>query len=356
MSVAGGRHDGITSAATPGAPMRDHVVGDKLDQYELVELLARSGMASIFKAVDSATGGLVALKIPHVQFESDVTFFERFSREEEICRRLDHPAIVRVLTPHEKSRVYIAMEYVEGTSVRAMVGRGRPLLTEQALYIARQTCDALAYLHAQGVVHRDIKPENVLVTPGGQLKILDFGIALLESARRLTWMGLSATLGTPDYMAPEQVRSRRGDARTDVYGLGTMLYEMLTGHLPYDAPDARALLRVKLRGAPKPPRLFAPAIDPALEAIILRAIARSPRDRYQDPSAMLYDLRDPSEVRAHGTEEQPALAPRGSVRVSRRLALSLAFAAILACLGSLVWLTDRHTSRSESSTAVARRG
>jgi serine/threonine protein kinase len=337
--------------------MRDLVVGDRLDQYELVDLLARSGMASIFKAVDTTTGGLVALKIPHIQFESDVAFSERFSREEEICRRLDHPNIVKVLTPPEKSRVYIALEYVEGTSVRAMMRRGRPLPTDQALYIARQTCDALAYLHSQGVVHRDIKPENVLLTPSGQLKVLDFGIALLESARRLTWMGLSATLGTPDYMAPEQVRGRRGDARTDVYGLGTMLYEMLTGNLPYDAPDARAILRAKVRGAPKPPRHFAPDIDPALEAIILKAIARSPNDRYQDPAAMLYDLRNPSEVQAHGAEGEPDLTPGSRARVPpRRLGLSLAFAAMLAGLGSLVWLTNHHSPRSESVTAVARRG
>jgi serine/threonine protein kinase len=344
--------------------MRDLVVGDSLDQYELVELLARSGMASIFKAVDTATGGFVALKVPHIQFESDIAFSERFSREEEICRRLDHPNIVKVLTPRgEKSRVYIALEFVEGTSVRAMMQRGRPLPTDQALYIARQTCDALAYLHRQGVVHRDIKPENVLLTPGGQLKILDFGIALLESARRLTWMGLSATLGTPDYMAPEQVRGRRGDARTDVYGLGTMLYEMLTGHLPYDAPDARAILRAKVRSAPKPPRHFAPDLDPVLEAIILRAIARSPRDRYQDPATMLYDLRNPSEVQLQAPEEKPALTPGSTARVPRRLGrlgLSLAFAAILAGLGSLVWLTDHQSDHrsagAESQAAVARRG
>ncbi len=205
------------------------------------------------------------------------------------------------------------------------------------------------------MVHRDIKPENVLLTPSGQLKVLDFGIALLESARRLTWMGLSATLGTPDYMAPEQVRGRRGDARTDVYGLGTMLYEMLTCNLPYDAPDARALLRAKLRSAPKPPRHFAPDIDPALEAIILRAIAPLPRDRYPSPTAMLYDLRNPAEVQARA-RDLPTHAPGGKVRVSRRLGLALGFAAVLAGLGSLAWLTDHYSARTESPTAVARRG
>ena len=182
--------------------MRDPAVGDRIDQYLLTELLARSGMASIFKATDTESGQPVALKIPHVQFESDVVFSERFRREDETGQTLSHPNVVRILKPREKTGVYLAMEYVEGRSLRAMMDGKTPLPRDRALDVAAQVLDALAYLHDQGVVHRDIKPENILVTPSGQVKILDFGIALFTAERRLTWTGLSHTVGTPDYMAP----------------------------------------------------------------------------------------------------------------------------------------------------------
>ncbi|MGH7907710.1 MAG: serine/threonine-protein kinase, partial [Candidatus Binataceae bacterium] len=196
--------------------MREVSVGDNLDQYEITELIARSGMASIFKAVDRLGGATVAIKVPYLQFESDVVFYDRFRREEELGRRLDHPNIIKVLAPRRKSRMYIAMEYFDGVSLRALMRDG-PLKTERALDVARQLCEALVYMHGQGVVHRDLKPDNVLVNAAGHVKIMDFGIALDSSARRLTWSGLSATLGTPDYMAPEQISGRRGDARTDIY-------------------------------------------------------------------------------------------------------------------------------------------
>src|SRR5262249_53760052 len=157
---------------------------------------------------------------------------ERFRREEDLGQRLDHPFVVKFLRPRRKSRMYIAMELVEGTSLRALLQREKTVPVQRALDIAAKICEALVYLHDQRVVHRDLKPENVILLPDGSVKLLDFGIALDESARRLTWTGLSSTVGTPDYMAPEQVGGRRGDARTDVYALGTIAYEMLTGHMP----------------------------------------------------------------------------------------------------------------------------
>jgi len=259
--------------------MRDPVVGEKLDQYELLELLARSGMASIFKAKDGFSGVTVALKVPHVQFEADIVFSQRFEREEKIMQGLDHPSVVRILKPRDKSRMYLAMEFVEGRSLRAMM-RGKPLPSEQALDLARQVCEALVYLESKGVVHRDLKPENVIVQPGGRVKIIDFGIAMAEASRRLTWGALSNAIGTPDYMAPEQIRGRRGDARTDVYALGMLLYEMLTGQLPWDGATPAALLRNKASEEPRLPSYHVPGFDPSLEAIILKAIEREPRFRY----------------------------------------------------------------------------
>ena len=173
--------------------MREVSVGENLDQYKLTEVIARSGMASIFKAIDQVDGSTVVIKVPYMQFESDVVFYGRFQREEEVGRRLNHPNIIKVLTPKRKSRMYIAMEYVEGLSLRGMMREPGGMPAEKALDIARQICEAMVYMHSQGVVHRDLKPENILVTTDGQIKIMDFGIALDESARRLTWSGLSST-------------------------------------------------------------------------------------------------------------------------------------------------------------------
>src|SRR6202171_1201450 len=223
--------------------MREVSVGENLDQYKLIEVIARSGMASIFKAIDQADGATVAIKVPYMQFESDVVFYGRFQREEEVGRRLNHPNIIKVLTPKRKSRMYIAMEYVEGLSLRAAMREPGGMPTEKALEIARQVCDAMVYMHSQGVVHRDLKPENVLVTAEGRVKIMDFGIALDESARRLTWSGLSTTIGTPAYIAPAPVSGSHGDARTDVYALGTMLFEMLTGELPFAGTNVYSMMR-----------------------------------------------------------------------------------------------------------------
>src|SRR5665213_1120854 len=139
--------------------MRDIDVGEKLDQYELLDLIARSGMASIFKGRDSLTGEIVAVKVPYMQFESDVIFYARFQREEAIGQRLDHPNIVKVLTPVSKSRMYLVMEYVEGTSLRDIITNNAPVEIDQTLDVARQICSAIVYLHGQGEVHRDLKPE-----------------------------------------------------------------------------------------------------------------------------------------------------------------------------------------------------
>jgi len=324
--------------------MRDLIAGDRLDQYELSELLARSGMASIFKAIDQRSGSLVALKVPHMQFESDVAFYQRFNREEQIGQKLDHPNIVRVLAPEKKSRMYLVMEYAEGQSLRAILSAKRRLPVDEAMEIARQICRALVYMHAQGIVHRDLKPDNVILDEKKRVKLLDFGISMDESARRLTWFGLTPAIGTPDYMAPEQVRGKRGDERTDIYALGTMLYEMVTGELPYVAGNVHSMMQAKLNQEARPPRDVYSGIDPKIEEIILRAIERSPRERYPTATEMLIDLEHPELVtpRDRSSRKGPPLYER--LHFPRRLLMPLVLALVI---GGLAWLTVA-TGRSRS--------
>jgi serine/threonine-protein kinase len=322
--------------------MREVNVGDRLDQYELTELIARSGMASIFKGLDSVSGQIVAIKIPYLQFESDIVFYGRFQREEEVGRRLDHQNIIKVLTPQRKSRMYIAMEYVDGISLRALMRDKRPLPTEQALDIARQIGGALVYMHQQGVVHRDLKPENLLLTESGLVKIMDFGIALDESARRLTWSGLSSTIGTPDYMAPEQVSGRRGDVRTDIYSLGTILYEMLTAELPFSGESVYSVMRAKTKVDPQPPTRFRPDLDPHLEELILHAIERNPRNRYQSAAEMLNDLHDPARVRVTGRAKHLHPGSLTARRLKSAIWTAAFFVSLIGIFALLIWLANHY--------------
>jgi eukaryotic-like serine/threonine-protein kinase len=320
--------------------MREVNVGDTLDQYELTELIARSGMASIFRAIDRASGQTVAIKIPYEQFENDVIFRSRFQREEEIVRRLDHPNIIKDFTPRHKSRMYIAMEYVEGVSVREELAAEGAFSRDHAIDYARQICGALVYMHEQRVIHRDLKPENLLITTTGVVKIMDFGIALDELARRITWSGESSTIGTPDYMAPEQIAGGRGDVRSDIYALGIILYEMLTGKLPYEGDSVYSILRAKTLEDPEPPTHYLHELDTHLEEIILHAIERVPRRRYGSAAEIQHDLKNAAQVAITGRAS--ALHPRSrrSQKVRAVMWSAVLFLSMAMVVAFLIWLEN----------------
>jgi serine/threonine protein kinase len=261
-------------------------------------------MASIFRGTDLRTGRPVAIKIPHPDVESDPVFFDRFHREEEIGKELDHPGVMKVFTDDDRSRLYMVMEWVEGRLLRQILNEQKKLPPERAARIAIGICDALAYIHSHGVVHRDLKPENIMVDAADHIKLIDFGIAAKAGARRLTFAKLSQVMGTPEYISPEQIKGKRGDARSDVYALGVMLYEMLTGKTPFQGANPFAIMNDRLLNNPVPPREIDPEISPQLQEIIYRALERDPRNRYASAREFAQDLEHPDQV---GVAERPEL-------------------------------------------------
>jgi eukaryotic-like serine/threonine-protein kinase len=270
--------------------------GDILDHYRLEATVARSGMSTLYRATDLNTGRQVAIKVPHPEMEADPVLLERFEREQQIGQELDHRGIVKTFDGEARSRLYMVIEWVDGRLLRSILNEERKLPVERAVAITLGICDALDYMHKRGVVHRDLKPENIMVGPDDSIKLIDFGIAMKEDARRLTYTGNSPMLGTPDYIAPEQVKGQRGDQRSDIYALGVMLYEMLTGATPFSGPNPLAVMNERLIVDPKPARKLNPEISPELEEILFRALERDPRHRYATAAEMAWELEHQEQV------------------------------------------------------------
>ena len=270
--------------------------GEMLDHYRIDAAVARSAMSMLYKATDLKDGKQVAVKVPLPEMEADPVLFERFKREEEIGQLLDHPGVVKTFDGENRSRVYMVIEWVEGRLLRAILNEEKKLPVERAVKIALGICDALDYMHKRGIVHRDLKPENVMVGEDDAIKLIDFGIAMKEDARRLTFVNMSSTLGTPDYISPEQVKGQRGDQRSDVYAVGIMLYEMLTGQVPFAGPNPLAVMNERLLIDPPSPRALNKEISPELEEILYRALERDPRHRYSTAHEMIWDLEHQEQV------------------------------------------------------------
>ncbi len=311
------------------------------DRYAIDDIIARSGMATIFKARDVKSGQVVALKVPFMHLESDPNFYSRFKREQEIGTRLNHPYILHVEPDDGKrSRPYMVMEYLEGQTLGHLMRSVRPMPAADALKIASRICEALQYLHEHEVVHRDLKPDNVMICNDGSIRIMDFGIAKVEGGRRLTFGAFQPAMGTPDYMAPEQVKGKRGDPRTDIYSLGAILYEMVTGKVPYEGNTPLLIMNARLTGDPVAPRKINPDITPQVEEIILKAMDRDPTKRYPTALAMKQDLDRPDGVEVTGRAERlKAVEPwRGSFR---RMRLVI-YAVLIPVFAFLVWFLATH--------------
>jgi len=269
-------------------------IGDQFEQYQIQAHMAQGGMSDVYRAFDLVNRREVVIKIPDQSMLGDPAQFERFQRELDVMKTLDHPSILKGLGSGKFNRIpYLVTQFVDSGSLRSLIDSEAPIESEKVILIIRKIADGMAYCHKNNVIHRDLKPENILITTDGQPVIMDFGLALTKGSHRVTYSNLSATMGTPDYMSPEQVEGQRGDQRTDIYALGIIMYEMLTGKTPYTGDSNMAIMAQHLNGTA--PRLdkFNPSISLQLAALVATCLARNPNDRYKDMESLINILDHP---------------------------------------------------------------
>jgi serine/threonine-protein kinase len=269
-------------------PRVEQIVVD--NRYALARPLGGGGMAKVYLAHDEVLDRDVAIKLLREQYSDDEEFVERFKREAQSAAALTHPNIVSIFDRgrSEGGDYYIAMEYVPGGTLKERLVRDGALSPGVAAGVAEQIADALAAAHEKGVIHRDIKPQNVLVTRSGDVKVTDFGIARAASSSVVT--ATSVVLGTAGYMSPEQARGEPVGPASDLYSVGVVLYEMLTGNLPFEAESPFALAMQHVNQPPPSPRAANPEVPEALDAITMKLLAKDPKDRYQSANALAGDL------------------------------------------------------------------
>ncbi|TCC52919.1 Stk1 family PASTA domain-containing Ser/Thr kinase [Kribbella capetownensis] len=294
-------------------------------RYEEGEPLGRGGMADVRRGVDNRLGRAVAIKRLRVDLASDATFQARFRREAQSAASLNHPTIVSVYDTGEEpdpngsgvTIPYIVMELVTGKTLRDLIREGRKIMPERALEITSGVLEALDYSHRAGIVHRDIKPGNVMLTPQGQVKVMDFGIARAVADTSSTMTQTAAVIGTAQYLSPEQARGETVDARSDLYSTGCLLYELLTGRPPFVGESPVSVAYQHVREQPLPPSSFDPDIPPEVDAVVLKALAKSREERYQSASEMRQDIH-------RVLAGQQVTAPMASVAETRAIPATMA--------------------------------
>ncbi|MDQ3590462.1 MAG: protein kinase, partial [Actinomycetota bacterium] len=268
--------------------MQQTVLGDR---YTLLEVLGDGGMARVYLARDNVLDREVALKVLRDQYGYDEALVERFRREARNAASLNHPNIVQVYDQgrDDDGTYYIAMEYVPGGTLKDLMAKEGPLAPKEAAGIASRVAVALEVAHGRGIVHRDIKPQNVLLSASGEPKVADFGIARAASSKTMTETNL--ILGTAAYMSPEQVKGEPVGPASDLYSLGVVLYEMLTGRRPYEAEDPIATAMKHINDPAPHPREANPAVPEDVDALVVRLLAKAPEDRYASAAELAEDLR-----------------------------------------------------------------
>lgn len=268
----------------------DKYIGRVLDRrYEILEEVGNGGMAVVYKAKDFDTGAIVAVKILREEYLDNEEFCRRFRNESRAIALLNHPNIVKIFDVcNSPTLQYIVMEYIDGISLKDYIEQQHTVRVKEAVHFTTQILRALMQAHSKGIVHRDIKPQNIMLLSNGQIKVTDFGIARLSNSRTSTIT--DKAIGSVHYIAPEQARGANTDARADLYSVGVMLYEMLTGRLPFEASSAVSVAVMQLQADPKMPREINPNIPVGLEEITMQAMQKDPAKRYQSAAEMLEDI------------------------------------------------------------------
>jgi predicted Ser/Thr protein kinase len=277
-------------------------------KYKIYDEVGAGGFATVYLGRNMDTNEIVAIKVLGEQFTREPRYVERFRREAGLAERLRHPNIVRILDHGVESGMnFLVMEFVEGLTLDKMIARRGGMPVDEVLSYVEQTCAGLQAAYEAGVVHRDIKPANLMITPSGTVKIMDFGIARMETMSGLTQSGIF--MGTPRYISPEMATGAGADIRSDLYALGLLTYEMLTGKAPFDADNPWAVLRQQIEVQPEPLHEIRPDVPPWLEAIIMRAIAKDPDKRFQTPAGMQAALKTRSAVSGGAGAVAPVAVP-----------------------------------------------
>ena len=323
----------------------------QLGRYTIQSELGRGAMGVVYKATDSVLERTVAIKTVNMALEQEGDRYEaRFYQEARAAAGLNHPNIVTVHDVGKSGEVmFMAMEYIEGVELRSLMGEGQRVATGQAVSIAAQIAEGLAYAHQRGVVHRDIKPANIMVVPSGPAKITDFGIARRRAASELTQTGM--LLGSPKYMSPEQVIGKRADHRSDIFSLGVILYEMLCGAAPFSGENVTALMYQTVNFVPPPPSSINPGVPGLLDFIVAKMLAKPVEERYQDAQDVARDLREcERQISASATGTQPPRTATGAATVpAPQLANADARTVVLAQTVS----RDRQADKSPPEAAPA---
>ena len=282
-------------------------LSQKLDGRFLIrEIVTRSGMATVYRAEDLLAGRReVAIKVPLRSVECDAAGFSRFQHEEEIGLQLSHPFLLKFhAVAGGKCRPYIATEFLRGCTLSHLAYVTRPIGETDALKIIALVCEAVSHMHARGIIHRDLKPANIMICCDQTLRVLDFGLSSPPMRQRSVLAKLTTIFGAPEYMAPEQVENGPIDERTDIYALGTVLYELLTGSVPFPHEDQWESAFQRTTGDPIAPRKLNPGLSPQAEEIVLRALQRKPDDRYPSMAAFKAELSAPARAPVTGLSQR----------------------------------------------------